>query len=780
MKNVLFLFIFLSAVSSSAQTTLRGRITDQQTGEILSGATIKAGQSISTASEKGEFEVPIPAGINIVTISFIGYETQELKVPDNLKFLNISMISSNINLSTITVTGYDNNRRLLETAGAIAVLKSKELQRGDNMDVMGAVNTIPGVKMEAYTAGNYRISIRGSLINNPWGIRNVRIYWNDIPLSSPDGTAQKSIDFDPALIGSMEVLKGPSGSMYGAGNGGVLLIKNAQANYGQNILEAGYTGGSYGFSRFQVSYKTAGDNFNIAANVVSQRYAGYRENNWGDKDVVNLFSQFFPSEKRSLSFFVTHVTGSLGISGGISKAQVDSMPRQALQYNKNNKISVKKYDATALGASQTYHFSSVFSNTTSVYGNFQTYDHPFGSSIYYNGYFKESMMGYGARTKFVFSPVLGKIKSRFSIGGEYQYQHQFGNTFTIVNDQPGTWPEAGALYQNDIVMSRSKMLFAQAEFDLPSKIFLTVGASYTHLSYDILDLFRDSAHTDYSGLLKFPVKLSPRIGVVKEIGDNLALHVSMSYGYSPPPVWEINNLDGTLNKEIKPEDGKNYEIGLRGNVFKSRLNFDITAYQMFLKNAIVPVARPNGTTAYKNAGLTNQKGVEAMLSYIAINDQSGTVSLLKPWISYTYNNYKFKDYKTQTFDWNSYSVIDTDNSGKQVTGVVPNSIAAGIDLETWFGVYFNTIYYYYDKIPLNDANTYHSDAYSLLNIKLGFRKNVKYLSFDVSAGINNAMNTHYSSLLLYNADANGIPPQFYNPSPGVNYYGGLKIKYDFK
>ena len=324
------------------------------------------------------------------------------------------------------------------------------------------------------------------------------------------------------------------------------------------------------------------------------------------------------------------------------------------------------------------------------------------------------------------------------------------------------------------------MLFAQAEFDLPAKLFLTLGASYTRLSYDILDLFKDSAHINYSGLLRFPAKTSPRVGLVKVISDNIAVHGSMSYGYSPPPVWEINNYDGTLNKDIKPEDGINYEIGVRGNILKSKLNFDITAYQMHLKNAIVPVARPNGTTAYKNAGLTNQKGIEGMLSYIVMNDPLKTVSFLKIWTSYTYNSYHFTDYKTQSFNWNSSSVITIDNSGKQVTGVVPNSLSSGIDLETRFGLYFNSIYYYYDKIPLNDANTYYSDAYSLLNIKLGFRQTIQQFGFDVFAGVNNALDTNYSSLLLYNADANGVPPQFFNPSPGVNYYSGIKLKYNFR
>lgn len=784
MKSVFSLLLLCAGLWAAAQNSLSGKITDQQTAEPLVGATVKTSNAKDAVitNNKGEFTLQSISMIEAIEISYVGYETQQLKVSADTKFVNVSMASSNVNLSTITVTGYENNRKLLETAGSIALLKAKELQRGDNMDIMPAINTIPGVKMEAYAAGNYRISIRGSLVNNPWGVRNVKIYWNDIPLSSPDGTAQKNIDFDPAIIGSLEVVKGPSGSMYGAGNGGVLLIKNTKGGTGETSLETGYTRGSYGFGRFQATYKTAGDNFNLTANVVSQRYAGYRENNWGNKDVINLFSQFFPSEKRSLNFFITHVTGSLGIAGGLNKSQADSMPTQALQFNKDNKISVKKYDATVLGASQTYRFNDLFSNTTSVYGNFQTYDHPFGSSIYYNGYFKESMVGYGGRTKFVFSPALGNIKARFSIGGEYQYQHQLGNTFTVINDQVGTWPEAGDLYQNDIVVSKSKMLFAQAEFDLPAKIFLTLGASYTNLSYDILDLFKDSAHVNYSGLLKFPAKTSPRIGLVKEISNNLAVHGSASYGYSPPPVWEINNYDGTLNKGIKPEDGVNYEIGIRGNILKSKFNFDITAYQMHLKNAIVPVAQANGTTAYRNAGLTDQKGIEAALSFIAINDPTKRIAFLKPWISYTYNNYLFEDYKTQSFDWATYSVKTIDNSGKHVTGVVPNSLSAGLDLETKYGLYFNSLFYYYDKIPLNDANTYYADAYSLLNGKLGFRKNIHRIGVDVFAGVNNAMDTHYSSLLLYNADATsyGAPPQFYNPSPGVNYYGGVKIKYNFK
>jgi len=783
MKYIFSILLLCTGLLVTAQNKLSGKITDEQTNEPLISATVKPVNEKNSflTDNDGKFIIESDTKIQAVEVSYVGYETKQIAITDSSEFLNISLTANAFNLKTVTVTGYENNRRLLETAGAVSILKPKEIQRGDNMDIIPALNTVPGVKMEAYVTGDYRISIRGSLLNNPWGIRNVKLYWNDIPLSSPDGTASHGVDFDPAMIGSIEVLKGPSGSIYGAGNGGVLLFKSDKAGVNQNKLETDYTGGSYGFSKWGTSYKTGTSNFNLATSYTHQRYDGYRENGWSNKDVVNVFAQFLPSEKRTVNLFVNYATGTFGLMGGLDSEQVAQNPKQAIQYAKDNKTSVKRYNVAQFGASQTYHFNDKFFNSTSMYASLQTLDHPYGESEFYNGYLKESTEGFGLRTKFVYAPRIGNVKSRFTAGAELMYQHQFGNTFTIVNDVPGTWPETGDLFQSLITVSKSNIIFAQAEFDLPWKLLLTAGASYNDLSYDITDLFKDSAHVNYSGLIDFPKKISPRIGLVKVVNDALSVHASVSYGYSPPPLWELNNFDGTLNKAIKPEDGKNYELGLRGNVFNSKLSFDVTAYQMFVTNAIVPLTNQFGTTSYKNAGSTNQKGVEAMLMFAAINNPGKEFSLLKVWASFTYNNYKFKDYISESFDGNDNSIIKSDYSGNEITGVVPVSISAGVDAETKRGLYFNTVFYYYDRSPMNDANTAYNKAYSLLNAKLGYRKNIKWFGLDVFTGVNNATNTHYSSLINLNADASayGAPPAWYNPSPGINFYGGLKLTFNF-
>ena len=79
--------------------------------------------------------------------------------------------------------------------------------------------------MEERSPGSYRLSVRGSSLRSPFGVRNVKIYWNEIPFTDPGGnTYLNLIDF--SSINNLEVIKGPGSSLYGAGTGGVLLMSS--------------------------------------------------------------------------------------------------------------------------------------------------------------------------------------------------------------------------------------------------------------------------------------------------------------------------------------------------------------------------------------------------------------------------------------------------------------------------------------------------------------------------------------------------------------------------
>lgn len=782
MKQLFFtLYIILFSTALFAQQTIKGKVTEQQSGSSIPGATVSLKSGVSTQTDKnGLFTLTGTGNADTLKVTFIGYETQRYTVGNTVKFLNIQLTGTATSLNAVTVTGYNDNRPLLQTAGAIAVLSGADIRRNNNVDILPALNSVAGVNMQEEAPGDFKISIRGSALRDPYGLRNIKLYWNDIPLTSPDNSGSHPMSFDPEDIGSIEIIKGPAGSIYGAGIGGVLLFKSDKPKFDQDQLSLSSTAGSFGLYREAASYKTSTDNFNLVANVEDMHYDGYRQNEWSNRQSVNIFSQFYASPNRTVSVILNHAEGNLGISGSVDSAWAYSTPRKAVQFAIDNKTGVNKYTYTLAGVSQDYRFSSDFVNTSSIYDDIQTLSHPYGQSVYYNGFLKQSVGGYGFRTKFTFSPKLGSIQSRFTLGDELQYENTLGNTFDITNDIPGTWPETGALQTSQIVISKSNNLFAQAEFDLPAGFLFTAGASYNNLSYNVTDLVPQSAtHNNYTGVVNFDAAFSPRIALVKKISDNVSAHASISGGYSPPTTSEANNADGSFNKTLKAEKGTNYEVGVRGTVWNG-FNFDVTAYQLNLNNAILPYYNANGAESYRNAGTNTQKGVEATLFYLLVNNNGGAITMVKPWINYTYSDYHFKDYIEESYNATAGNVVSTDYSGNKVTGTTPDMINAGIDLETKPGLYANLVLNYFDRTPINDANTYYEKAYTLLAAKIGYRIPLDRFQLNVFAGVNNLLNTKYSSWINYNADASSNPPQFYNPSPGINFYGGLILKYNFK
>src|SRR6202012_1344623 len=99
--------------------------------------------------------------------------------------------------------------------------------------------------MEERSPGSYRLSIRGSLLRSPFGIRDVKIYFDEMPLTDAGGnTYLNSVDMNS--IQGIEVLKGPDGSLFGANSGGVVLLSPLSKFNTGNYISAGINGGSYG------------------------------------------------------------------------------------------------------------------------------------------------------------------------------------------------------------------------------------------------------------------------------------------------------------------------------------------------------------------------------------------------------------------------------------------------------------------------------------------------------------------------------------------------------
>ena len=137
--------------------------------------------------------------------------------------------SDSSTLAEIVITAFEQNRNV--SCGTIVkVLTSNNADRYNKTSLVNAFNSVAGVRMEERSPGSYRLNIRGSSLRSPFGVRNVKIYWNNIPVTDAGGNTYFN-QFAFNNFASIQVFKGPASSMYGAGTGGLLLMNSFENSF---------------------------------------------------------------------------------------------------------------------------------------------------------------------------------------------------------------------------------------------------------------------------------------------------------------------------------------------------------------------------------------------------------------------------------------------------------------------------------------------------------------------------------------------------------------------
>src|SRR5687767_5921458 len=116
--------------------------------------------------------------IIILLLVFIAFSTSLGAQTDSTK---------EISLDEVVVKAFEQNRRLKDVPAAVNLISSAALRRFNDVSIVSAVNSMPGVRMEERSPGSYRINVRGSSSRSPFGVRNVKIYYNDLPYTDPGG-----------------------------------------------------------------------------------------------------------------------------------------------------------------------------------------------------------------------------------------------------------------------------------------------------------------------------------------------------------------------------------------------------------------------------------------------------------------------------------------------------------------------------------------------------------------------------------------------------------------
>lgn len=657
-------------------------------------------------------------------------------------------------LDEVVVKGYEQNRKLTETAAAVGIINQQQLEKYGNISVLPAINAIPGVRMEERSPGSYRLNIRGSSLRSPFGVRNVKVYLNGIPFSDPGGnTYLNQLSF--YNFSSLEILKGPGSSLYGAGMGGVMLINSIPGTV-NNDVSINYSRGSYNAGNLNLSASGGNEAFRNEISYTHQNSDGYRQQSAMRRDIVTWDSKITAGKKQALSAHVVFGDLFYQTPGGLTKMQYLENPKAARPGAGIFPGAIETYAAIYqkmfwLGLEHEYNFNDHFKNSTSFYGAFTKLDNP---AI--RNYEKRLEPNFGGRTTFSYNSNIKNAKLSAVAGAEFQKGY---STIKVYKNRTGN-PDS--LQTDDEVNNYQAILFAQAELSLNKGWIATGGVS---LNTSSIQFNRLSVVPSFMYQTHFNNELSPRFSILKKLNEKVSFYAVVSKGFSPPTVAELLPSTSVINTNLQAEKGTNYEAGFRSYFINNKLFLDVNAFTFGLQDAISQRRDSSGADYFINAGKTNQKGIEAALNFWFSRNSNQFITNSNIQASYSYNDFQYRQFKQ----------LNADYSKHKIPGVAPHTVSAVINAETKPGIYISVNYFYSSKIPLNDANAQFANAYNLLGCKAGYKLSFNHIIAGFFISGDNLLNKPYS---LGN-DINAAADRFYNPAPGINFLAGVSLQYVF-
>lgn len=648
-------------------------------------------------------------------------------------------------LEEVTISAYQAARPLMNVGAAISVVRERDFFRFAPTNLVPVLNTVAGVRMEERSPGSYRFSIRGSTLRSPFGVRNVKFYWNGMPFTDAGGNTYLNL-FDFSAITNLEIIKGPGSSLYGAGTGGVVLL-NTKSD-GDEAVSVSATAGSFGLQRYDAQVNLETGQWRYSGGMARQQSDGYRNQSALGRTNVYTTVVFRPNLNHSLNASILFSSLNYQNPGGLTLAQFEEDPQQArpatatIAGAEQQNARVKN-NTTYVGLKHEAKWNDQWNSITGLFGFVSDF-----TNAAIRNYEERSEYNGGLRHETSYS--FGKARAgKLVVGTEIQF---FDSDVLVSGNDGGQ--KTNQVFTNNNLGAAQYLLFLQGEYVIDNKWFLTAGSSFNFLRYSNSNLV-----TGTETKRTLANEFSPRLSVLRRINKNHSVFVNVSRGFSPPTFAEALPSTGVYNTDLNAERGVSYELGARGKLWKT-LEYDVALYDFRLKDAIVIQRAADGAEFFVNAGSTIQQGIETSLRWRK-KIANGIVKSVALWGALTLNDYKFDDYEQ---NGNNFS-------GNPVTGVAPVIVTSGVDVLIGNGFYVNVTSNYTDRIPLNDAADAYADAYFLLGTKAAYTGEMGKIRFEIFAGIDNATNVRYS---LGN-DLNAVGGRYYNAAPTRNYFAGIKF-----
>ena len=686
-----------------------------------------------------------------------------------------------IKLEEVIVTANRLPISLKNNPGAISVVNPEMLSiMTKSTGAEEALRLIPGVRIDNQHDGErIHVSIRGQGILTERGLRGIGVFIDGIPVNDPSGFAPDLYDVDWSTVNKIEVLRGPSTSLYGGGGAaGVLSISTNNGGLKSIGGEISQVFGSNGFTKSLIQLDGSRDDIDYRISYSRTDGDGYRDHQafWGN--ILYEKINFHPSKKLSITQIISHADYFQQNPEGLNTTQFDNL-RQANpdanpynEYQKTNRTTIGfhgKYLFTKLQDVEVNTFlrSWNYKETSNKCAEYRDITNP-GASIQYNLH--------------LYGP---EIKNDISVGIDLKWQNiDLYKLQSAANPQreesiDETNIETDSLLANEIISQRGFGAFALYKLNI-RKFNLMGSIRYDAMNNELTDkmLALDSAKTS-----KNFRNVSARIGGSYSLNDAFNIFIEWSHGFMPPSTEELacNPVGYSgFNTHLVPATSVCSEIGTRGFLNK-KLSYEITGFIMKTENDFFrfkQTGRGNQEVFYGNAGNSKRYGIETFISYQVLQN-------LRLQVAYTYADYKYVSAEIDPVYTDSAYVLTSPPAAGQW---LPNSPRHQIYSEVVYAInkrfklclateYQSKWAIYTDPKAYNgelDPAIYKNwqEGFNLFHARIAYNMNIGKVKGECSLFVRNFTGANYMAFTEPDPDGNA-----YHPGPDREFFVTIKLKF---
>jgi len=617
---------------AAAQLSISGKVTNQQTGEGLPGATITLlNSSIKVIADTGgRYRVEnLKTGAYTLKVSYIGYQT----ITKNL-FLNadavidIALINSTLLTEEVTVSG---TRAAKNSPTTFTNLTKQDIAKNNlGQDLPFLLDQTPSLVTQSDAGagvGYTYIHIRGSD-----GTR-INVTINGIPYNDSEEQATFFVDVPDfaSSIDNIQIQRGVGTSTNGAGAFGASINIQTTTRQDTAYAELNNSVGSYGTVKNTVNLGTGLIDGKFS---IDGRLSRIYSNGYIDRAFSNLQSYFLTG-----AYYGKNTVIRFNTFGGTEHTY------QAWDGEPEDSLRAGNRTYNPLGSENLNGTAPFYNNQTDNY----TQDHyqllvdqkisdklSFSGALHYThgyGYYEEyqpqqNLANYGITPVVIAGDTIKTtdltrqlwLNNKFygltynlkyvpqknlnlMLGGAYN-QYNGAHYDNIQWTQQSTDIPPGYQYEEDNAFKTDFNIFGKADYKV-GKVTLFADMQYRHVYYSFLgfnDLLQNVQETVF---LDF---FNPKAGITYQFNEQNNLYTSFAVGNHEPDRDDYTQ--STPNSRPQPENLKDWELGYRTH--KGIFTGGINAFYMLYYNQLVLTGALNdvGDQIRSNVKNSYREGLE--------------------------------------------------------------------------------------------------------------------------------------------------------------------------